>query len=387
MIDTKYKSADQYGKKLCDHKRKSVASDSALLKIDEIVNQNLGYTPTLALVNRVLKKENARLNPSIAANLCSQVDSSEDWITQERIFYKVNGSKSPTALLLKAMISTAAKIQQVEFFNFCYRKVINMKQRPTELMVEFAKGFLVLKNFAYGCRTMMELIEKREATEELIVFFIQALRAHDDYLAEKVYQVAVTNGFVSEQIDSAIFDPIIVVDVMEPVGLSIEATIEQPVRGLEEAPSAMPDPITVVDEMEPVALSIEATIEPPVRGLEETPIERSKSKPINERLLIKYGSIKFYMELGAFDWTVDLHGRSYEQAKLMVEGCFAAFDAYPQLGNAFSVITGIGSAHTPNYFKMQNCIMDWIKENRKDAHASQHIFNRGQLYITIERAS
>lgn len=351
MIDTKYKTADQYCKKLCDHKRKSVASDSALLKIDEIANQNLGFIPTLALVNRELKKENARLNPSIAANLCSQVGSSEDWITQERIFYKVNDNKPPTILLLKAMISTAAKIQHVEFFNFWYRSVINKGRRPTELMVEFAKGFLVLKNFAGGSHTMMELIKNKGATEELIVFSIQALRAHDDYLAARVYQVAVANGFVSEQIESA-----------------------------------MSDPITVVDVMEPVALSIEATIEPPVRGLEKTPIERSKSKLINECLEIEHKSMKFNMfkEIGL---TVDLHGRSYAQAKLMVEGCFAAFDAHPELGNTFSVITGIGSANTPNFFRMQNCIMDWIKENRKDAHASQLLYNRGQLYIRMNRVS
>lgn len=352
MIDTKYESADHYCKKLRDGRRKGVASDSALLKIDEIANQNLGFISTLAFVDRVLNEEKARLNPRIAANLCSQVGSPEDWIIQEQIFGQANGGKAPAILLLKAMISTAAKIQEVKFLNIWYRSVIKTEQRPTELMVEFAKGFLVLKNFDYGCHALMELIEKKGATEELIVFAIQALRAHDDYLAARVYKAVVDNGFVSAQTDSAMFDPIIVVKRMEPVGLSIEATIEQPVR-----------------------------------GLEETPIEQSKSKPIEERLLIKHRSIEFYMDKGVFGFTVDLHGRSYDQAKLMVEGCFSAFDADPQLGNTFSVITGIGRANKPNFFRMQNCIMDWVKENRNDADASQLSFNRGQLYIRMKRVS
>lgn len=383
MTSLKIDSHEFYVRALLDPSRSGSTSPETDLKIAEEIQKVQGFIPAITILNDHLEKEQAKVDPHLAASLCVHVSSRDDWKIQKRIYQAVRLQDSDS-LLFKEMLLKSAEVEDRYFFVPFARHAVNEHSKNVEIMKALAISYVRIQDFKKGYFKVKELIEKHDVETPFVVTIIEALPTEQELTANNLYRLAIHRKMVSRDLHRAIqrFHPIDgAVDRFKlELGNDLLTAIDYGVL-LEEAIRRQDIKLSrriYHDAMQREQMNLilwERIID------FETRIAKNLKKA--KKLFLK-SPIEIELKEGRSGSELDLHGHSYGCAALMVETCILAFKTDVKLGDHLILVTGKGWEETKNYFEMQRYILEWIETHWKGQLKVQvNPENQGQLLISF----
>lgn len=363
MIDHNLNSSSYYTRSIRSQSGE-LADAETVRKVEEAVQNVDAFCPALQKVDEILKQENRQINESIAATLCKRVRSKDDWKLQ-KLFYQSFGDRQDDPSLFLEMLMKSVEMEDKRFFFTCKARATSVYSQNAEIMKAVALGLTLFEDFISASSALYDLVDKGQATSECMAACIKLFPMELKHRVVMIYRKLREAKITSPEIDEA-FERFWRKPQAEKQQNFCELTLNAMAsNNLNNVRKYFYKAVQSGQINHPLW---ESMIDYELRMTEDFSIAKKIyfDSPIQVRLKREEGGFL----------ALDVMGRSWGCAALMLYSTIRDFKYNPSLGKCFTALLG-DDIHAQYY------LIGFIKENWRDVRVEVQPGSTNRFFIFI----